>query len=215
VHPCRLATTVLAVSLLGLAGCATGPPPWRPFHLAPPGDRVPVREVLPGVEIELEPLDAAARRAWLRDRLGISEDPLARLPHGERLVTFRALFRATGELPVHVETGAIHLWPDRGNWPVAPLDYTRAWEVLRPDRETGPARQTVDRFMRGLFDGPVDLRAPGEGREGLLVFPEPPREARVLVLEIPFVQVGARTHRVRVPFRKVFPAGKAGGGTRQ
>ena len=213
-RPSRSTIIVLALALLGLAGCASGPPPWRPFHLAAPGDLAVVRQSLPGVEIELEPLDAPARRAWLRDRLGVSEDPLARLPHGERLVTFRALFRATGELPVHVETGAIHLWPDRGDWPVAPLDYTRAWELLRPDRETGPARETVDRFMRGLLDGPVDLRVPGETREGLLVFPEPPREARALVLEIPFVQVGARTHRVRIPFRKVFPGGKTAGGTK-
>ncbi len=213
-RPYRAAALLLALASLVFAGCASGPPPWRPFRLAAPRDVPVVRETLPGVEIELEPLDATARRAWLRDRLGIADDPLARLPHGERLLTVRALFRSTGEMPVHVETGAIHLWPDRGNWPVAPLDYTRAWELLRPDRETGPARETVDRFMRGLLDGPVDLRAAGESREGLLVFPEPPREARVLVLEIPFVQVGARTHRVRVPFRKVFPGGKTRGGTK-
>ncbi len=211
-RPSRPVAVLLVLLPALLAGCATGPPPWRPFRLASPGDAKVTRKVLPGVEIELEPLDAAGRRAWLRDRLGTTEDPLARLPGGERLVTIRAAFRATGELPVHVETGAIHLWPDRGKWPVAPLDYTRAWDLLRPDRETGPARATVDAFMKGLLDGPVDLRGPGESREGLLVFPEPPREARTLVLEIPFLQVGARTHRVRVPFRKVFPAGEGRGG---
>ena len=209
-RPLARPLTALALAL-GLAACASGPPPWRPFRLAAPGGAASVRQALPGVEIELTPLDAAGRRTWLREHLGVTRDPLAAIPHGERLVTIAARFRSTGALPVHVETGAIRLVPDRGHWPVAPLDYTRAWEALRPDRETGPRREAVDRFMRGLLDGPVDLRRPGETREGLLVFPEPDRESRALALEIPFVQVGSTTHRVRVPFLKVFPAEDHGG----
>ncbi|RMG48952.1 MAG: hypothetical protein D6718_00770 [Acidobacteria bacterium] len=181
------------------AGCAAAPPPgpyvWRPVGTA--AGTVSVSR--PGVDLEIEPLTAPERALWLRRTQGLDEDPLA--TRGGRYLTLRVRLRATGDQPVHLETQSAMLWAE-GAPPAKPLDYTRAFELLEgPDAEP-PDSDDVARLMRGLLDGPVEV-APGEVREGLLVFPEPRAAGETLVLEFPFLQVGPASHRVRVALGKI------------
>ncbi len=214
---CSVATAaIVSAALLAGAGCATTPPsgPFELWAVGPEGRPVaiaePVTVVRPGVRIDLRPLSDAERAEWLRRYADLDADPLAGLA-GASLLTIRARFSATGELPVHVESQSLRLIPDGKGAGTAPLDYTRAFELLRPDQRELPDKEKIDRFMRGLLDGPVDV-APGRAREGLLVFPEPDPEARLLVLVLPFVQVGSETHRTSLPFRRVYLSEIAAGG---
>ncbi|UCF69073.1 MAG: hypothetical protein JSV80_07255, partial [Acidobacteriota bacterium] len=142
------------------------------------------------------------RAMWLREHHEIDDDPLAAAPRGS-LQAFRVRITANGRLSVHVQTQGVRLWPERGEQGVPPLDYTRAYELLRVGHQGGAQPADVDRLMRGVLDGAIQVPA-GRAREGLLVFPEPPVESRAMQLELPFVQVGAETHRLRVPFAKLY-----------
>ncbi|MDQ7006465.1 MAG: hypothetical protein Q9Q40_04475 [Acidobacteriota bacterium] len=212
----RLLLPVLVCALLG--NCAGSRPPAGPWVMAPldaQGRPLAPSSVVrfdrPGLHVEVQALSASERAAWIRRRFPDTGDPLAGRRDRRRWLTLRLTIAATGDLPVHLETQSLRLWPDKGRVSTAPLDYTRAFEWLRPDRESGPAASEVRRFMQGLLDGPVDL-APGSRREGLLIFPEPSPEARRLLLELPFVQVGSTTHRIRIPFDKVPVAAPAAAG---
>ena len=203
----RLLMPIIAFALLG--GCAGHKPPAGPWVLAPLGaqgqpldpDSV-VRVDRPGLHIEVRALSDAERAAWIAQRFAGGRDPLAGQGGARKWLTLHLVVAATGELPVHLETQSLRLWPDKGRINTAPLDYTRAFELLRPDRQSGPAAAEIRQFMKGLLDGPIDL-PPGSRRDGLLIFPEPSAEASRLLLELPFVQVGATTHRIRIPFDKV------------
>lgn len=198
---------VVGLIVVGLGwGCASAPPRTGTYHLvladqagkplAVPG---PLQAGPPGVSVELEPLTAEGRAAWLASRAGVTPDPFAAAAPREFLAV-RVVLAATSGLPVHWESQGTRLWPKDGHPDVAPLDYTRAYEWLRPDR----AGTGLDRVMKGLFDGPVQL-APGERREALLVFPAPALRRREVLLEIPFLQVGETTHRLRILLLAVYP----------
>ena len=195
-------------TLLAAWGCAAGPATKGPFRLVPLASDgralsggTPVRHVQPGLLVELRAIDSRQRGEWLQEHVPGAGDPLARLPGGDRFLTFVMRLGATSDLPVHIETQSLRLWPDKGRLSTAPLDYTRAFELLRPDRESGAEAAQVQAFMRGLLDGPIDV-PPGGEREGLLIFPGPSPEATRLLFELPFVQVGSTTYRVRIPFDK-------------
>ncbi|RMF73141.1 MAG: hypothetical protein D6738_09600 [Acidobacteria bacterium] len=196
-----------------LAACATRPPDMRPYLLLPvTADGVPlaadtpVRIEHPGVRLEIEALTPRGRELWLRERAGIEQDPLAARADGERFLTVRLSVEATADVPVHFESQSIRLWQTDRTISTAALDYTRAYELLRRDIEgPGPAAEQMRRFMRGLLDGAVDVPAGGR-REGLLVFPRlPVPKDGMILLEIPFLQSGSRTYKVRVPFTVSFP----------
>ena len=198
----------ITTALLALTGCAAGSAIKGPFRLVPLASDgrtlaagTSVRHVQPGLLVELRAIDSQQRGEWIREHVPGAGDPLAKLPGGDRFLTFVMRLGATGDLPVHLETQSLRLWPDKGRLSTAPLDYTRAFELLRPDRESGAAAAQVRAFMRGLLDGPIDV-LPGKEREGLLIFPGPSPEATRLLFELPFVQVGSTTYRVRIPFDK-------------
>ncbi len=201
--------------LLGvaLASCATRPPDTRPYLLVPvTAEGTPlaagtaVRVEHPGVEIEVEALTPRAREIWLREEAGLDQDPLASLARTGRFLTIRLRLTATGDQPVHLESQSIRLWQTDRTVNTPALDYTRAYELLRSDIESsGPGAGELERFMRGLLDGSIDV-PPGGRREGLLVFPRPPvPEDGMMMLEIPFLQAGSRTFQVRIPFTITFP----------
>ncbi len=211
-----LAGSVLAAAALLLAPSCASAPPGGPFELWPVGPdgaamrtNEEIRWEKPGVRIAVEPLTKSQREQWLRRHAGTDGDPIER-PGGSPLITFRMRLTATADQPVHLETQSLRLIPDEGGGGggEAPFDYTRAFELLRPDRTEGPAREEIDLFMRGLLDGPVDV-APGTAREGLVVFPDPSEMSRLVVLIVPFVQVGGETHQFRLAFEKIFAAERA------
>ena len=202
-----------AAAVLLLASCASAPPggPFELWPVGPGGNAIPLDEAIrwekPGVQIVVEPLTTRQREAWLRRHAGTEGDPLDR-PAGPTLITFRMRLTATADKPVHLETQSVRLIPDEGGAGKAPFDYTRAFELLRPDQTEGPAREEIDLFMRGLLDGPV-IVTPGTAREGLVVFPDPSPESRLVVLVVPFVQVGGETHEMKLAFEKIFTAERA------
>ncbi len=211
----RLAAVLVSITLLAAAGCGPKRDPLAPYDLIPVAGgafrvagttRVLVDK--PGVSLELESMDDAERAAWLRARLELEHDPLVRHGFAPRFVTFRMRVKATSELPVHIETQAARIWSDRGRLNDAPLDYTRAFELLRPDRGTAPEAAEIKTFMRGLYDGSIDLTE-GETIEGLLVFPIPDPDSKEVMLELPFVQTGSETHRLQIPFVKRYKADEA------
>jgi len=203
---------VLASGLL-LAGCASGPPP-GPFELWPLGPdgeprpaEAPISWQQQGVRLELQPIAAAERGAWL-DENADYEGTVVHFPAGSSLVGFSVTLAATGDLPVRLETRSLRLLADGKGGGTAPLDYTRAYELFRPDRQGPEAAMQLERFMKGIFDGAVDVPA-GSTRRGMLVFPDPSAEADELVLVVPFLQVGAETHRTRLGFAKVYGSGES------
>lgn len=200
----------LAIALAAF-GCASTPEaPAPPFVLQPvddAGTALPIETPLlvehPGVKLTLQSLTARGRELWLRQNTGLDLDPLGQAPTGSRFLSVRVRIESTGDMPIHIESQAIRLWLSSGEASSPTLDYTRAYELLRPDIEgPGPAQDDIERFMRGLLDGAIDL-LPGQTREGLLVFPEPewPKQKNAgFVLEIPFLQVGSKSYRVKMPF---------------
>lgn len=198
----------LMIAALLAAGCVSAPLKPGPYHLALAGPtrrapplEGPMKLTPPGMTVELEPLTAEAREAWLAARAGITPDPFVTTLGGRPFLAVRVSMAATGTLPVHWESQGTRLWPADPPGALAPLDYAQVYEWLRPDRtgETG----SVERIMKGLFDGSVQLR-PGERREALLVFPAPPLRKTEILLEIPFLQVGETTHRLHVPMIAVY-----------
>lgn len=199
----------LVLVLVALAGCASTPDEVpAPYLLAPlsgTGEMLPhetpVRVERPGILVELQSLSERERELWLRENTGLDQDPLQQLRR-RRFLTLRARFEATGDKPLHVEIQSIRLWQVDSDASSPTLDYPRAYDLLRPDLESSPDAAEVERFMRGLLDGALDL-PPGGSKEGLLVFPELPRspgESVAFTLEMPFLQAGSTTHRVRIPF---------------
>ncbi len=206
----RLFFLFSGLSAIALSACASAPVADRPFEvvaMAPDGSllaqEATVRAERPGVLVELNPLSSSQRAEWIKRRLKLEEDPLIRRGLGDHFLTFRMVIRATGDLPVHLETQSIRLWPDDHSASRAPLDYTRSYDLLRPDRESSPDESEVKGFMRGLYDGPVYLDA-GEGREGLLLFPNLSTASERMIMELPFIQVGSKTHKIQLPFSKHF-----------
>lgn len=191
------------------AGCSARPVEPAPPYMLQPVDgagapleaETPVVVEHPGVRVVVQSLSMRGRELWLRQNTGLDLDPLSKAPEGSRFLTVRLRLDANGDQPVHVESGSIRLWHSGGQANSPALDYPRAYELLRPDIESaGPDAADVERFMRGLFDGAVDL-PPGAAKEGILVYPEPPLPKEGgFVLEIPFLQVGSKTYRVKVPF---------------
>jgi hypothetical protein len=210
-----LLAALLAAGVLAGSGCASDPaPPPEPYRLNPvgtAGQALPPEEPLvvvrEGVRLRVQSLGARDREVWLRRKVGTDEDPLAALEGGARFLTLRVGLEATGEEPVHLETQSIRLILSGQGAGVAALDAPRAYEILRPSIEgRAPERGELRRFMKGLLDGAVTVPA-GSSREGLLVFPEPPatrEEPPAFVLELPFLQVGSTTHRLRLPFVPLF-----------
>lgn len=211
----RSVAVAVATSLLALllAGCATTPePPPGPYvlqPLGPEGTRLPLATEMrishEGVLAQIRSFSPRDRELWLRRKTGVDLDPLAAAPRGSRFVTLRLRLAATGSVPVHLETQTIRIRYDEDEPGIPPLDYTRVYELLRPDIESGgPDEAEVRRFMRGVLDGSVSV-APGEKVEGLLVFPEPPPpDEGVLLLEVPFLQAGSKTHPSRLRYTTLF-----------
>jgi hypothetical protein len=205
-RPCRSVLLFLAWSLA--AACASTLPegPFRLWAVASDGEARPITDPLrweaDGFRIEVQPLTTEQRGRWLAQHAQVDRDPLSGSDL-TALVTFRVRIKATGDLPVHIETQHLRLLAEGKGGGTAPIDYTRAYELLGPDQRDQAYRRSVEQFMRGLLDGSIDV-PPGRVREGLLVFPDPSAEARLLVLHFPFVQVGAETHRNSVPFEKMF-----------
>jgi hypothetical protein len=203
---CRGVLLLLAWSLA--SACASAPPggPFSLWAVASDGEARPIIDPLrweaDGFRIELQPLTTEQRGRWLAQHAQVDRDPLSGSDLAA-LVTFRVRISATGDLPVHIETQNLRLLAEGKGGGTAPIDFTRAYELLRPDQRDQSYRRSVEQFMRGLLDGSIDVQ-PGRAREGLLVFPDPSSEARLLVLHFPFVQVGAETHRNSVPFEKIF-----------
>jgi hypothetical protein len=196
-----------AAALLASAGCASLKTPTGPWALQatdPAGQALPGGAQVyraEGVLLQIKPLTEAERTTFLTTRAGAAGDPYA---GGARsFLTFHVAAAAPGAVPVHVETQSIRLIPNGGSSMLPPLDYTRAFELLRPDRGTLPSEGTVETLMRGVFDGPIDLAA-GQSIEGLLIFVEPETSWDIVVLDVPFIQAGADTGRGRFYFRKVY-----------
>ena len=196
-----------AAALLGAAGCASLKTPTGPWTLQatdPAGTPLPggVQSYrTDGVVLELKALTAAERTAFLTTRAGAGSDAFA--GGIKNFLAFHLAVAAPGNLPVHVETQSIRLLPNGGSSMLPPLDYTRAFELLRPERGTLPTGGMVETLMRGVFDGPIDLAA-GQSIEGLLIFVEPEGAWEILFLDVPFIQSGADTARSRFYFQKKY-----------
>ncbi|GEM_PF-3019601 len=194
-----------------LAGCASSPDLTRPYEIRPltsdgaPASRKEIVIERTGVRIVLEALGDEERSRWLSEVAAIPTDPLLTRAGDKDFVTFRLRVEASGPDAVNLESQAIRIWSPDGKISGAPLDYTRAYEILRPDIESAPDAADLRKFMKGLIDGPVHV-ASGRFREGLLVFPEPPAEMIEMILELSFVHVGTSTHQIKIPLIKVFDA---------
>lgn len=198
-----------------LAGCASQLPtgPFRLVALDEVGAQAAVAYAVAeedGFRLRVRPLNKELD--WLERRvqgtspvmmtqLGVSRERDADNA-SPSLIGFDVTIEATGKLPVHLQSQGIRLWlaPDEPG--PAPLDYTRAYELLRPDAEGGDDPQ-VAQFMKGLLDGSVDV-APGKTHQGLLVFPNPLPVSELLLMDISFIQVGSETHRVQLRFLKLY-----------
>jgi hypothetical protein len=154
-----------------------------------------------GIVLEIKPFTDAERTAFLTQRAGAAGDAFA--GGVKHFLTFHLTVAATGAVPAHVETQSIRLLPNGGSSMLPPLDYTRAFELLRPERGTLPSEGMVETLMRGVFDGPIDLAA-GQSIEGLLIFVEPEGSWDILFLDVPFIQAGADTGRSRFYFQKKY-----------
>ncbi len=207
--PARPAIVILGIALavgLGAAtGCAsTAPQAWVLEATDARGVPIPggVQSwSAPGARLEIRPLDDAARTAYLVQRAGAASDPFA--TSSRRFLAFQLTVAAGATLPVHIETQSIKLLANRGQVVESPLDYTRAYELLRPERGGSPADGAVESLMRGIFDGPIDL-PPGRSIEGLLMFAEPKEMWDIVLLDLPFVQVGPDTSRFQFMFQKKY-----------
>jgi hypothetical protein len=203
----RLAALLLPAALLAAAGCASLAPPTGPWTLQatdPAGTPLPggVQTYrAEGIALEIRSLTDAERTAFLTQRAGAAGDVFA--GGIKNFLTFRLTVAATGNVPAHVETQSIRLLPNGGSSMLPPLDYTRAFELLRPERGTLPSEGMVETLMRGVFDGPIDLAA-GQSLEGLLIFVEPEGTWDILFLDVPFIQAGAETGRSRFYFQKKY-----------
>jgi hypothetical protein len=192
---------LLALALV-IAGCASTAPPEGPYVLRPlgeGGEQLPPGEPrlveVDGARVSVTPLTGEELERW-RGRV----EPAGSIRELPELIVLRLTVTATRDLPVHLETQSIVLHEQQG--PAAlPLDYTRAYELVRTDIETSPDPADVERLMEGALDGAVDV-PPGATRSGLLVFPAQPRVAErgAFLLDLPFLQVGSTTHRLRIPF---------------
>lgn len=205
--PAHWTALLLPVALLAAAGCATLEPPTGPWTLQatdPAGQPLAggVQTYrADGIVLEIRPLTDAERTAFLTQRAGAAGDAFA--GGVKSFLTFRMTVAATGNVPAHVETQSIRLLPNGGSSMLPPLDYTRAFELLRPERGTLPSEGMVETLMRGVFDGPIDLAA-GQSIEGLLIFVEPEGGWDILFLDVPFIQAGADTGRSRFYFQKKY-----------
>jgi len=203
----RAAAVLLAAALLAAAGCASLQTPTGPWTLQatdPAGTPLPGGVQIyraEGIALEIKPLTDAERTAFLTQRAGAAGDAFT--GGVKRFVTFHLAVAAPGVVPAHVETQSIRLLPNGGSAMLPPLDYTRAFELLRPERGTLPAEGMVETLMRGVFDGPIDLAA-GQSIEGLLIFVEPEGSWDILFLDVPFIQAGADTGRSRFYFQKKY-----------
>jgi len=199
---------LVLMTVLILSACRKRLDPEAPYVLIPIGsqgrllpEHSPVRIVKEGITLEVTALTAPQRSAWLRRRLEIDQDPLVRRGLSDRFLTFRLVLRATGKLPVHIESQSIRLWPGLKEGGISPLDYTRVYELLRPDKESAANAKEVENFMRGIYDGPIYID-PGQGREGLLLIKKPSAYAEHFLLKLSFVQVGSKTLQVSFPFSR-------------
>ena len=203
----RAAAVLLAAALLAAAGCASLQTPTGPWTLQatdPAGTPLPggVQSYrAEGVALDIRPLTDAERTAFLTTRAGAAGDAFA--GGVRKFLAFHVAVSAPGAVPVHVETQSIRLLPNGGSSMLPPLDYTRAFELLRPERGTLPTGGMVETLMRGVFDGPIDLAA-GQSIEGLLIFVEPESWWDILFLDVPFIQAGADTGRSRFFFQKKY-----------
>ena len=216
VHRPRAASAVpaaraglLAAALWAVAGCASLETPSGPWTLQatdPAGHPLPGGAQTyrsEGVLLQIKPLTEAERTAFLTTRAGAAGDAFA--GGVRKFLAFHVAVSAPGAVPVHVETQSIRLLPNGGSSMLPPLDYTRAFELLRPERGTLPTGGMVETLMRGVFDGPIDLAA-GQSIEGLLIFVEPESWWDILFLDVPFIQAGADTGRSRFFFQKKYEA---------
>jgi len=196
-----------AAALLAAAGCASLKTPTGPWTLQatdPAGTPLPggVQSYgAEGVALEIKPVTDAERATFLTTRAGAGSDAFA--GGIKKFLAFHLAVAAPGAVPVHIETQSIRLLPNGGSAMLPPLDYTRAFELLRPERGTLPAEGMVETLMRGVFDGPIDLAA-GHSVEGLLIFVEPEGSWEILFLDVPFIQSGANTGRSRFFFQKKY-----------
>lgn len=207
--PARAAIATLRIAagigLLAAPGCASTPPSAWVLE-ATDARGVPIPGGVqswsaPGATIEIRSLDDAARTEFLTRRAGAPSDPFAGSPR--RFLAFHLSVAAGATLPVHIETQSIKLLANRGQVIESPLDYTRAYELLRPERGASPTDGAVETLMRGVFDGPIYL-APGRSIEGLLIFAEPDDMWDIVLLDLPFVQIGPETSRFQLFFQKKY-----------
>jgi hypothetical protein len=213
----KLVLVTTAVLALAAAGCASGPSVWPPYDVVPadpsgqPLDEPVVRVAQDELRVEVEPLDAAGRRAWLVAETGAQSDPFSRPGLGSRLLTFRVRVEAAGSGPLHFQPQNAALYRGEGRAPVLPLDYTRVFELLgaRTGEPTSSPPEEVQDVMRGVWDSAVSVPA-GGSVEGLLIFPAPREFEPPLVLALMLVRESTQVERLRIP---LFPQVREVAGT--
>ena len=153
-----------------------------------------------GVAISLEPLTPDQLDAFYQNRPGL-QNPFKGLTRGDPPpITFRVIVRNRGRQPVQIEP-VTFLLTDQDDQKVRPMDYQDFYQILAdlPDAEIR-LRSVQATTLSNFFSV-----QPGGEREGFLFFPPLLESARLLVLELDSLYVGAREVPLMAEFEVVRP----------
>ncbi len=166
-----------------------------------------------GLTVMVEPLDEAARAAFIHSIDPKAADPFASPPGRPAFYhAFRVEFVNRTARDVTFQPGNVVMISDTKDqqFPVDLTDLYRSAAYSSGDDPGGdPAsdpQRVIDRAAPFIFDLSTTIRR-GERLARLLIFGPPPERFREIRLHFSYIQVGAETHTLTFPFHRQATAG--------